>query len=118
MPWTKTETQAFGVLLYAIGELYNDPVSTARAELYCGALEDLPFADVKLATERALKTAKFFPKPAELRELVEGRVEDDAELAWLALQREIRRVGYLGTPRLDARVLRAAEGLFGGWRAL
>jgi hypothetical protein len=66
-----------------------------------------------------VRAAVFFPRPAELRSLVVGNVEDRAELAWQATVREVRRVGWTGTPTLDAVTLRAALGLFGGgWRTL
>jgi hypothetical protein len=67
-----------------------------------------------------LKHSRFFPKPVDLRELVEGNVEDQAAVAWQHVLREIRRVGWMGTPTWpDEATKRAALGLFGGgWRAL
>jgi hypothetical protein len=119
MPWTEGEEREFVRVLYAIGELYNETVSTMRAEMFCQALEDLPFQSVASAARTHLKRSHFFPKPADLRELVEGTSEDEAALGWQWLVREVRRVGYLGTPVWPNEVTQhAAEGLFGSWRAL
>lgn len=117
--WTKREEKQFASLLFAMGEAFNESVSPPRAELYFRALEDLPFASVSGAAREHLKASRFFPKPADLRELVLGKVEDQAEIAWAYLRREVRRVGWMGTPSWpDEATRRAALELFGGWRAL
>jgi hypothetical protein len=119
MSWTSKQQREFGVMLLAMGELFDTPVSPIRAEMFCGAVEDLPFAAVRDAAAAYIRTSTFFPKPADLRRLVEGDVEDEAELAWQYVLREVRRVGYLGAPVWPSEVAqRAAEGLFGSWRAL
>jgi hypothetical protein len=120
MAWTAEESHEFGGLLLAMGELFDAPVSVARAELFARAVEDLPFEAVKNAANMFARTGKFFPKPAELRELIEPNLDDRAERAWSAVLRETRRVGYVGTPKFDDEVtLRAAVGLFGGdWGTL
>lgn len=113
---------AFAVLLYGLGEVYNESVSEDRAELYFIALEDLTLEQVRVAAKQFLKGKghQFFPKPADLIEAALGNVDDQAETAWQHVLREIRRVGWVGTPSWpDAATERAALGLFGGgWRTL
>src|SRR4051812_30643843 len=117
--WDKREEKQFAALLFAMGEAYNESVSPERVELYCGAMDDLPSDRVMAAARAHLKNSKFFPKPADLRELVIGNVEDQAEIAWTYVRREVRRVGWMGTPQWpDEATRRAAMELFGGWRAL
>jgi len=119
MPWTRADERAFLEVLLALGEIYEAPVSTIRAEMFMRLVEDLPFEAVKAAAAEHGRRSPFFPKPGDLRVLVEGNVEDGAELAWQWLQREVGRVGYMGTPTWPDEVTqRAAEGLFGSWRKL
>jgi hypothetical protein len=119
MPWTKADEQAFSVLVMAMGEVFSDPVSPERFELYAKALEDLPYEAVAAAATTHIRTGRWFPKPAEIRELIEGAMEDRAELAWSWLLREVHRIGGWGAPAWpDAATQHATEGLFGGWRAL
>jgi len=120
MPWTNNQEREFALLLLGMGELFETPVSHTRAELFARAVEDLPFDAVKAAANAYARSGKFFPKPAELRELVLGDPFDQAELAWSHLLREVKRIGWTGTPMFtDATEERAALGLFGGsWRAL
>src|SRR5215510_13511446 len=119
MTWTKAEESEFGLMLLAMGELYDTPVSPVRAEMFTRAIEDLPFDAVKAAANSHARHSTFFPKPVDLRELVEGNLDDRAEQAWNALLPLIHRVGYTGTPKwTDPAMERAALSLFGSWRRL
>jgi hypothetical protein len=119
MTWTKTQEKDFAAMLFQMGELFESPVSKTRAELFLQAVNDLAFEVIVAAARAHIRTSTFFPKPAELRAHVLGNMSDQAAMAWEHVLREIRRVGYLGMPAWpDPVTQRAAEGLFGGWRAL
>lgn len=116
---TEQDRQPFAELLIGIGETYGEPVSEMRMEIYFRALEDLSLDAVRSAANSHVRSSKFFPRPAELREAVSGSVDDQAELAWAHVQREVRRVGYTGRPRFpDVATARAALELYGGWQQL
>lgn len=115
---TEADRPAFAQALFALGETFNEPVSKVRAEGYFDALSEFSLAQVNGAVRYALRVCKFFPKPAELRELIQGDQDALADTAWGAVLKEIRRVGYIGTPNLDARTMRAIGECFGGWRTL
>lgn len=119
MAWTLKEKTQFAQLLVALGETMNEPVSELRTEMYHALLDDLPFDTVRVAAHQYALRGRFFPKPADLREIVLGTPEDQAEIAWAYVRREVRRVGWIGTPNWpDEATRRAAMELFGGWRAL
>lgn len=117
---TENDRTAFAKLLYVLGETFDTPVSDIRAETYFDALHDLPLAALQASARVYVRTAKFFPKPVELRQLIESSLDDQAGLAWQFLHREIRRVGYLGTTTWpDEATRRAALSLYDGtWRTL
>ncbi len=115
---TETDRLEFAKTLLVVGETFNEPVSHGRAEAYFEALGDFTLEQVKGACAMALRGSKFFPRPAELRELIEGDRDEAATAAWGAILREIRRVGYIGAPNLDDRALRAVRELFGSWQRL
>lgn len=116
---TPHDRDAFGDLLLGLGETYGEPVSEARMEIYFRALADLPLDAIRAAANVHVRTSKFFPRPAELREALVGSAEDQAELAWAHVLGEVRRVGAYGVPTWpDAATARAAAELFGGWAAL
>jgi hypothetical protein len=119
MSWSKDQEKEFAGMLFLLAEMLNASVSEARVELYCRALDDLPFEQVRVAAHQHVCTSRFFPMVAELRELVQGSAEDGAEVAWAYVLKEVRRVGYTGTPVWpDDSTKHAALSLFGSWRAL
>lgn len=112
---TPADASVFAEAMLLLSETFNEPVSDLRTSAYFDALSDLDMVDVNRAVRTALRTCKFFPRPAELREILTGSPTDNSELAWASVLNEIRRVGWCGTPKLDARTMRAIAELWGGW---
>ena len=117
---TDDQRSAFAQALVLLAETLGEPVSELRAEGYWYALHDLSLADVLAAIRVQLQTAKFFPKPAELRAAIEGVTEDRAELAWVEVMRVARRNGemagrdYLPDHKDDPALWAGLDAL-GGW---
>jgi hypothetical protein len=75
--------------------------------LYASILSEIPADQIKTAMVKLGKTAKFFPRPAEICEAVESLQETAARQngtgtltageAWEDVQREIKRRGYYST---------------------
>lgn len=107
----------FAELMFGMGETFNEPVSSVRAGAYFDALSDLPIEGVETAVRLAVRTLKFFPKPVELREMVEGAKGDEAALAFAAFQKEVSRVGYMHQPSLPEATMNTIRVVFGSWRA-
>lgn len=78
----------------------NTEINADTVTAYQWALEDLTMADGERAAKTWMRTGKFFPKPAELREIV-GRAAVDseqiAETAWIEVMAQIRRCGATKT---------------------
>lgn len=108
----------FATLMMTLGETFNEPVSKVRLDAYAMALSDLPVADVLAAMQDCIRTCKFFPRPAEIRERVTGDTEDRAQLAWASVVREVPRVGYYRTPSLPAETMTAITAVWGSWQRL
>ena len=77
-----TERLRFFKALMLLATTFNEPMSEARLEGYFIALEDLDVANLEHAVRSLLRTARFFPRPAEIRESLNGSMEDRAALAW------------------------------------
>lgn len=101
--------------LTELAEYYEKPKSEAQIAIYVQALADLPITDVLRATGVLVQTSAFYPKVSEIRTLVLGSVEDQSELAWTELLREIRREGYTGKPNLPAATMEVIWELWGSW---
>jgi hypothetical protein len=109
---------AFAEALVTLCETFNEPMTDIKAEAYFDALCEYDIGRVLGACKLALNQSKFMPRPADLRECIEGSQDEAATAAWGAILGEIRRVGYMGTPNLDDRTLRAVRELFGSWQRL
>lgn len=111
---TAADTPRLATLLNVLAEAFNEPVSAVRMDAYFLALSDLSIESLEGIGKRALNL-QFFPRPADLRRLIEGTADHEAELAWLNVLREIRRVGYTGQPMLSVAALETIHRLWGGW---
>ena len=69
---TDADSVEFIKALAVLGEVFNETVSDVRIEAYFAVLRDHPIEAVTAACQTALKRCKFFPRPAELREFMEG----------------------------------------------
>ena len=56
--------------LLLVAEMFQESLSETRITGYCEALSDLPDDDVLSAMRESVKRCKFFPRVAELREIV------------------------------------------------
>lgn len=113
---TNTDAARFAQCLAVLSETFNESISDLRAEAYFLALSDLDIEDIEGAVKDAIRTLRFFPKPVELRDLILGSAQQNAEEAWHTLKYEVRRVGYIGKPKLDAVSQYAVDAAMGGWR--
>src|SRR5438270_8477576 len=72
--------------LVAMAEVFREPLTAELLAMYVDSLADLSDEQIRLSVGRAIRELKWFPKPAELRELVgcNPREEQDAETrkAW------------------------------------
>lgn len=119
---TDDNRQPFAALMLGLGEIYGEAVSDARLEIYFAALRDLELRDIRAALDAHVRTSKWFPKPAEIREAIHGNTEDHAELGWIAVGQLVRRFGFWNPPKdtdwPDEATRRTALDLFGGWCGL
>jgi hypothetical protein len=104
-------------LLEVLFALYGRRAEPLQAKAYKMALADVPLDALTVAVEEAMRTCKFLPTPAELRDLAAGgNAEERGMAAWILLNRAIRQVGpYCSLLVADHALARAIEDVFGGW---
>lgn len=119
---TAEELADIGRRLTALAEYFDKPLSQAQSEIYLSGLADVPHEALVRALDQVVRTrtgsmAHRMPKVAELRELVTGRLEDRAQLAWVELQRLVSRHGWVKHTQVeDPALQRAMEATFGSWQ--
>lgn len=104
--------------LGALREVLPSQLELTRAglALYAAALADLPLPALDRAIAAALTRCRWFPTPAELRELAGvARPEDAAIGAWGIAFRAIGELGAWRSVTFDDALITAAVRHLGGW---
>jgi len=108
---------ALGVLAAVLGESVVDK----RLKLYSDILAVYAATDVLAAIEQAITTCKFFPKPAEIIEIIKAAQvarEKDPAVAWEELQDAMAIHDYDSDVQFDDGAIVAAVRGLGGWEGL
>lgn len=93
----------------------EEALSEFRIMAYLKALEPYGDEQIEAAIWKAASVFKFFPKPAELLELIEGIPNDKAWEAWETLLGAIARIGpWKSVEFRDSRISRVVD-VLGGW---
>ena len=109
------DSAAFAVALVAVAEVYAEALSQARIEAYFAALAPWDLASVLEALQRSVRACKFFPKPADLVELIEGDPKGRAELAWTRVVKATEHVGTYESVDFRDPAIHATVTALGGW---
>jgi len=95
---TDDDREAFGQLMALLSATFREPMNSFRTVAYWHALADLPIETVRCGVEQALKTCRFFPRPAELRDAAGAGVPDASLIESLLLEHLRRPGGERATP--------------------
>lgn len=108
----------FTVLIEAMAATLPPQKEVSRAMFmgYWLGLCDIALDAVRHGVERAIKTCKFMPSPAELRELSgEMKPEQRAIIAWDAFRKAMSSVGWYQSVEFDDPLIHATVRNLGGW---
>ena len=121
----KENFNEFRTVLLGIGEMYEKTISKSLGELWWQLMTDISIEEFKLAVSAHMNDpdqGMFMPKPANIIKQVSGtekqqvqNLTTQAELAWQAVEGEIRRTGSYGSPRINDGLALAAIKALGGW---
>ena len=115
----QNEEPAFTQVIAALAATFRQEATQAVYLGYWMGLRDLTLEDVKRAAVRAMRTSKFMPAVAELRELAGEMLPDHrAVKAWEAFKEAIRRHGYYQSISFDDGLINATVHNLGGWMPL
>lgn len=105
---------AVGVL----GETFGRKATDITLAAYTIGLGGLTPQQVETATGKALRSCKFMPTPAELRELAgELKLTDRGEIAWAAFEKAVTHHGGYRSVCFDDPAINATVQSLGGWCA-
>ncbi|MFA5378171.1 MAG: DUF6475 domain-containing protein [Dehalococcoidia bacterium] len=109
---------AFIQAISGLAEVFNAEMSEMKLAIYEEALSRFSDEQVQAAINYSAGTMRFFPKPVELIEAIEGSKEEQATLAWESLLNAITHEGAYHTVDFeDGRISKTVR-MLGGWQEI
>lgn len=115
------DEQAFINQLMLLSEVFGKEVSKPLARIYFETLAEYSIDQVTHAANKHIKTGKFFPKPVELTDIINGgkpNTQDKALLAWVSIIDAVKRLGPYRTLTLKDRLAMQIVNHVGGYVGL
>lgn len=112
----QSDFKPFSKALYALGEVFGRQLTETVINVYFKTFADFTIEEFESACYKAINECKFFPKPVELRQLIEGSADERAQAAWTFIEDLRAKVGYYSSVWIeDAALSQALADTFGGW---
>ena len=93
---TRSDFKAFGHLMARASVVFDADVSASKIDIYAQELQDLSLEDVSRAMQTCIRTQKWFPRIAEIRQAALPVETLTAFEAWTEVQGLMR--SYRGSP--------------------
>jgi hypothetical protein len=99
-------------------ELHDKILSDMMKDLYWKVLE--PFNDEQCedAFKELIYSNRFFPKPADFMEILQGKKQDQATMAWLDVLGAVKAVGNYKSVKFSNPAIHSVINAMGGWPQL
>lgn len=111
------EKLAFGELITGLCFVNDREASKEMIMMMWMVVSEFPFADVERAIKELVLRPGYMPKPADLREAVEGKVEGRAIAAWADVQKAMPLGAYKHIDFEDP-LINAVIRSLGGWPSM
>jgi hypothetical protein len=118
MDMQPNDRKNFVTLITGIADYYSKELSITSIGLYWEGLKQYDY----VAIERALwqhtqnpDSGQFMPKIADVTKVLQGRTEDQAQLAWSKVDGAVRRIGVWADVAFDDPIVHRVLHDMGGW---
>lgn len=102
--------------LTGVADYFHCELSQTKLMFYFDGLCDLAVDDVQRALTTCIKTCRFMPLVADIRQALGEDAENDSEKAWLAYKHLAHQQGGYASPCItDAALAETLMEIFGSW---
>lgn len=108
----------FKEYLATLCELHDRTMSKLLTDLYWKVLEPFSDQECEEAFKLIIYDNKFFPKPADFREILIGKKANKATEAWLDVLGAVSKIGNYKSVKFDDPVIHSVINAMGGWPQL
>jgi hypothetical protein len=112
---TNSDRKQFAQLCALMSQAFDKEMSVLLTDIYFDSLKDFTIGQVESAIRQAIKSRKFMPRVAELRELIEGNPADRGASAWAAFLEAAADGGQASVRFSDRAAAAAMDATFGSW---
>jgi len=105
----------FKEYMTTLSEIHGKELSALLSSLYWKTLEPYEDAECERAFKEIIFSSKFFPKPVDFLETLQGKREDQGARAWIKVIDTVRRVGTYESVEFDDPVIHSVFKFWGGW---
>jgi hypothetical protein len=113
--WTEQEFQRVEESLLGVAEVFAKTLTKTTMQVYLRIMQKYKAEVAVMALQKSISVCKFFPKPAEIIEIVEGNMNDKASLAWMVLMQALESEGGYRSVTFEDPRINSAILFFGGW---
>lgn len=101
-----------------ICEMFDKKLSDMMKDLYWKMLEPFTDEQCEKVFQEIILSSKFFPKPADFMEILKGKKQDQATIAWIEVLNAVKRIGNYESVKFDDPVIHSVINVMGGWDQL
>lgn len=113
---TEQDIQDFETVMKQLCVLFDKHCTADLTEIYFFALQDLSIDQFRQAAMKLANSAKFFPKPVEIRDAICGTSNDRASKAWDLFVTAVRMGGsWKSVYSADGALLHTVQIVYGSW---
>lgn len=109
------DKKKFKEFMAGLGLLFDKEIQPKLSSVYWQTLE--PFSDEQCEKvfNLMILTCKFFPKPVDFLDILQGRSEDKALIAWLKVNKTVKDYGQYQSVKFGDPVIHSVIDSLGGW---
>jgi hypothetical protein len=108
----------FKELMTALCELHDKKLSQTLTDIYWESLNQFTNEQCETVFKELILTSRFFPKPADFMEILKGKKEHNATIAWIEVLNAIKRIGNYESVKFADPVIHSVLQVMGGWDQL
>ena len=110
--------KSFIKYMATLAVIFDKELTDALAEVYWQVLEPFSDEDCDKAFQKVMATSRFWPKPADFLEVLQGTEEEKAVNAWIEVDRAMKRIGTYSSVTFKDHVIHSVIETMGGWISL
>jgi len=108
----------FKELITALCELHDKKLSQTLADIYWESLKQFTDEQCIKVFKELILTSRFFPKPVDFIEILKGKEEHNATIAWIEVLNAVKSVGNYQSVKFSDPVIHSVIQVMGGWEKL